>query len=382
MKVAVSVPGRFHLFNLAGELEKYGHLSQLITSYPKFAAVKYGVPEEKINSVLRKEIIQRVWEKFPLKNLWNPQFFLLEAFDKRAGELLAPHDIFVGASSASLHTMSRAKKMGAVSVVERGAAHILYQDKILKEEYEKFGIQPRLFQLAHPKVISKELQEYAEADYISVPSLFAKKTFLDAGFSEGKLIHVPYGVNLEEFKTGLKEDDVFRVVYAGGMTLQKGVHYLLRVFAELNLSNSELLLIGTKSPEIEPFFKKYAGHYKWIGHVQQKELAHHYSRSSVFVLNSIHDGFGMVIIQAMACGLPIIATENTGGPDIVRDGQNGFIIPIRSPEKLKEKLVYLHENQEAGKRMGAVAEELVKDGFTWTDYGEKMVKEYKRILIK
>jgi glycosyltransferase involved in cell wall biosynthesis len=381
MRVSISVPGRFHLFNLAGELEKRGYLAELITSYPKFAAEKYGVPRDKTKSVLSKEILERLWGKTPfLKNFWSPQFFLSEFFDRGAAGLLRSSDIFVGASSASLHTIRAAKKLGAITVLERGGAHILFQDHILKEEYKRLGMRPKPFQLAHPKIILKELQEYAEADYISIPSLFAKETFLEAGFPEGKLIHVPYGVNLGEFKPAPKEDDVFRVVYAGGMTLQKGVHYLLQAFAELNLRNSELLLIGGKSSEIEPFFKKYAGRYKWIGRVPQAELAKYYSGSSVFVLNSVHDGFGMVIIQAMACGLPVIATENTGGPDIIKEGENGFIIPIRDTAALKEKLIYFHRNPEKSKVMGVEAQKRAREGFTWKDYGEKMAKEYKQML--
>lgn len=383
MKIAISVPGKFHLFNLAQELLKRGYLSQLITSYPKFEVLKYGIPRQKINSVLRKEIIQRLSHKIPfLSNWWSSQFLALEVFDKKAAKFLKPCDIFVGASSASLHTMRAAKKFGAITILERGGAHILYQDKILKEEYEKLGLRVRPYQLAHPKVIAKELQEYKEADYVSIPSLFVKKTFLEAGFPENKLIHIPYGVDLGEFKPATKKDDVFRVVYAGGMTLQKGLHYLLQAFAEFNLPNSELLLIGAKSPEIEPFFQKYKGHYKWIGRVPQKELSSYYTQSSVFVLNSIHDGFGMVIIQAMACGLPVIATQNTGGPDIIREGENGFVIPIRDVEALKEKLLYLYEHPEEGRKMGELAEKRVREGFTWEDYGEKMIAAYNRILKK
>lgn len=381
MKVAISVPGKFHLFNLAQELLKKEYLSQLITSYPKFEVLKYGIPREKIDSVFRKEIIQRVSQKIPfLSDWWSSQSLALELFDKKAAKVLKPCDIFVGASSASLYTMRVAKKFGAITVLERGGAHILYQDKILREEYEKLGIKPKPYQLAHPKVVEKELQEYKDANYISVPSLFAKKTFLDAGFPGEKLIHIPYGVDLGEFKSATKKDDVFRVVYAGGMTLQKGVHYLLQAFSELNLPNSELLLIGAKSPEIEPFFQKYKGHYKWIGRVPQKELSDHYAQSSVFVLNSIHDGFGMVIIQAMACSLPVITTINTGGPDIVTEGESGFIIPIRDIEILKEKLSYLYEHPEERRKMGESAEKLVREGFTWKDYGEKMISAYDRIL--
>jgi glycosyltransferase involved in cell wall biosynthesis len=283
----------------------------------------------------------------------------------------------VAFSNFGLHTMRNAKKTGGITILERGSSHMLYQMSILAEEYIRAGIKPRL---AHPKIIEKELKEYEEADYISIPSKFVKRTFIEKMIPERKLIHVPYGVDLQEFRQVSKSDNVFRVVYAGAMTLQKGVHYLLQAFSELNLPRSELLLFGGLSDEIKYFFKKYEGSYKWVGHVPQRELYRYYSEGSVFAFMSIQDGFGMVMAQAMACGLPVICTTNTGGEDIVREGIDGFIIPIRDVKALKEKLVYLYENIEICKAMGLSAKERVSEGFTWDDYGEKMIKMYKEIL--
>jgi len=383
MKVSISVPGRFHLFNLAQELIKKDYLSQLITSYPKFEVKKYGIPEEKISSVISKEILMRGWEKFPdfLKDIWNPQFFIHEIFDKSASKKLRTCDIFVGGSSVSLHTFQKAKEFNAIFVLERGSSHMEYQRDILIEEYQKFGIDvQKSFMLPHPKIVEKELKEYEEADYISIPSLFVKSTFLEKGIPESKLIHVPYGVDLSRFKQIPKEDDIFRVVFAGGMSLRKGVHYLLKAFSELKLPNSELLLIGSINEEIKPFFKKYEGSFRYIGHVPQAELYKHYSQGSVFAMMSIEEGLALVQPQAMACGLPVIATTNTGAEDIVRDGKDGFIIPIRDVEKLKEKLIYLYEHPVEREEMAVSAKEHVSSGFTWDDYGDKMIKEYERIL--
>ncbi len=116
-----------------------------------------------------------------------------------------------------------------------------------------------------------------------------KRTFIECGIPESKLIHVPYGVDLSQFKQIPKKDNVFRVMFVGGMSLRKGVHYLMRAFSELRLPNSELLLVGTMNDEMKPFFKKYKGTYNFIGHVKQKELYKHYSNSSVFVLLAIED---------------------------------------------------------------------------------------------
>jgi glycosyltransferase involved in cell wall biosynthesis len=74
---------------------------------------------------------------------------------------------------------------------------------------------------------------YQECDYISIPSLFVKKTFIEQGIPEGRLIHIPYGVSLKEFYPVPKEDRVFRLIHCGNITLQKGVQYLLQAFEEL-----------------------------------------------------------------------------------------------------------------------------------------------------
>ncbi|MFV1977428.1 MAG: glycosyltransferase family 4 protein [Candidatus Scalindua sp.] len=379
MQVTISVGGRFHAFYLAQQLLTRGYLKQLITSYPKFEVAKYGIPKGKVSSVIIMELMARIWYRFPavMNYLCNPQYLIHEVFDKCASHCYTESDICIAFAGFGLHTIKKAKEMGAITVIERGSAHMLYQTQILTEEHEKYGLK---FQHPSAKLIDMSLEEYEEADYISIPSLFAKRTFLERGIPEEKLIHVPYGVHLDEFRQAQKEDNIFRIVYAGGMTIQKGVHYLLQAYAELRLPGSELLLVGGMTEEIKLFFKKYRGNYRWVPHVSQKELYKYYSQASVFVLNSIQDGFGMVMPQAMACGLPVVCTKNTGGEDIIKDGKEGFIIPIRDVEALKEKILYLYENSEISNEMGQLAKERVSKGFTWDDYGDRMIAKFHDIL--
>ena len=381
MHVTISVGGRFHAFNLAQQLLKRGYLRRLITSYPKFVVKQYGIPPSMVKSLVIKELLERGWRKLPasLRNAYNPQYLIHEVFDRLASNCLESSQLVVGWSSFFLHTMRRAKKLGAVTVLFRGSSHMLYQQQILKEEYERLGVKPTL---PHPLIVEKELQEYEYADYIAVPSSFVKRTFVERGVPEGKLIHVTLGVDLEEFRQVPKEDESFRVVYAGSMSIQKGVHYLLQAFSELELPNSELLLVGGMQDEMRSFFQRYEGGFRWIGPVPQRVLYKHYSQGSVFVLPSVQDGFGMVIPQAMTCGLPIICTENTGGSDIIRDGVDGFIVPIRETEALKEKLLLLYENPDMCQKMGMSAQEQVAHGFTWDSYGERIVSAYEQALSR
>lgn len=381
MNVTVSVKGRFHAFNLACELQRLSSLCRLITSYPVFETVKYSIDRDRIRSLPAIEVVERTWRALPpsLKRACDIRYLICERFDRAAADLVPEDsDIFVGWSSFSLHSLRRSKRNGAKTVLERGSSHMLYQYDIMREEYERFGIKS---ELTHPRILKKELLEYEEADYISVPSAYVKQTFLDRGFSAARLIHVPYGVNLVHFRPAPRRDAIFRVVHCGGLTLRKGVHYLLQAFSELDLPDAELWLIGSVAPEIKPFLARYASkRIRHLGPFPQASLYQYYSQGSVFCLASIEEGLAMVQAQAMACGLPVICTTNTGGADIVRDGIDGYVVPIRDVCALKEKILCLYENPDICRAMGESARQRVAGGFSWADYGDRMHEHYRRIL--
>lgn len=378
MKVIISVGGKFHAFHLARQLQKRGFLERIITAYPWFKLAKEGLAKVKVVSLPKKEIIHKLLNSlFFLNNRINPDYYLHSLFDRQASKYIEPCDIFVGWSGFSLYTLRKAKSLGTVTVLERNSTHIEYQRDILKEESERLGIK---IMLPHPYVVEKELAEYQEADYISVPSQFVKKTFLEKGIAEEKIIQVPFGVDIQALRPVPKEDDIFRIVYVGGMTIRKGIHYLLEAASKLKFKNYELWLIGSMSTGIKPFFKKYKGCFKYLGHIDYNLLYKYYSQSSVFVLASIEEGLATVILQALACGLPVICTTNSGGEDIVRNGIDGFVIPIRDIEILKEKIVYFYENPTLCKTMGQSARERVSNNFTWDDYGNRIVDAYLNLL--
>ena len=88
----------------------------------------------------------------------------------------------------------------------------------------------------------------------------------------------------------------------------------------------------------------------------------------------------MVQLQAMACGLPVISTVNAGAEEIVSNQLDGYILPIRDIEALKEKIKFLYQNQEVLKTMGRKAKEKSKNYFTWKDYGSKVISNYENLL--
>ncbi|QSJ15279.1 glycosyltransferase family 4 protein [Nostoc sp. UHCC 0702] len=381
MQVTISVFGRFWAFYLAQQLQKKGYLHKLISTYPAFEITKYSIDKNLIYSIWHVEVLSRIWYRLPslLRRDRNLQLWFLEQFDQSVTKCLSSDfDLFVGWSGANLWSLQRAQELGAKTVLERGSSHMQYQTEILQQEYEKWGLK---FTETHPGVYEREIKSYDIADYIAIPSLFVKRSFLELGVPENKLIHVPFGTSLAEFYPVPKEDNIFRVIHCGSISLRKGVQYLLQAFHELNLPDAELWFVGSISPEIEPFLAKYqSDRIIYKGKQPQNQLRWFYSQCSVFCLASIEEGLAMVQPQAMACGLPVIHTTNTGGEDIVRDGIDGFCVPIRDVEALKEKILFLYENPNKQLEMANNALEQARKSLSWDDYGHKMITAYSKIL--
>jgi glycosyltransferase involved in cell wall biosynthesis len=379
MRVSVSCPTKFHAFYLADQLHRHGALKRLYTSF-------YGRWGKKSNNQGMNIPINQVKTNIISASLqygYNPgtELFKDQFFGRWAANQLSDEHIVTTWGLSALPVINRAHQLGIIAIVERGSSHGSYQRDILLEEYEKWGASTETLRRSFtPARIDLELLEYELADYIAIPSSFVQRTFLEKGFPPQKLIKVPYGVDLSSFRQLPRNDTLFRVVFGGAMSLQKGVHYLLQAFAELKLPGAELWLVGGKTPEIEPFFNRYAGTFRYFGQQPQASLHEFYSRCSVFCICSIQEGMAMVQLQGMACGLPLICTSNTGGDDLIEDGREGFIVPIRDVDALKERILYLYEHQDICFEMGQAAKCKVQQGFTWDDYGNHIIHEYECVL--
>ena len=254
-----------------------------------------------------------------------------------ARRLIDNNDVFIGWSGSSLEALIAARAAGKITILERGSSHCNEWRALMREENSRFGQDFDEM----PFFWQRELLEYELADYISIPSSFVQDSFLRQGVPEEKLLVNPYGVDLSAFRKLEKTDDTFRVINVGGFNLRKGSHYLLQAFTELNLQDAEFWHVGSVSPEMQPIIEKFANdNCTFHGHQPQDQLYKFYSQASVFALASIEEGMAMVQCQAMACGLPLICTTNTGGADLIGgEGHAGYVVPIRDVEALKARIL-------------------------------------------
>jgi len=277
-------------------------------------------------------------------------------------------DFFVAESQIALHSIRKAKKMGAKTILDRTNSHILFQNEIVHNEYKKYGIN---IEWNSQRVTEKALQEYEESDFIFCLSQYVSKTFVDRGIAPRKIVTVPSGIDIDRFQPVEKIDDIFRLVYCGGLCIKKGTHLLLKTFHELNLPSSELLLIGPMFDEVKTFLSKYSKNVRHIPYVDNLDLKRFYSQGTVFVLPSLEEGLAKVVMESMACGLPVIASEHTGARDVVTEGVDGYVVPVGDTEALKNVILLFYENPELRKQIALRAIKKIRDNFTLDKYYDR-----------
>lgn len=283
-------------------------------------------------------------------------------------------NVFHGWHSQALRSVKAANRIGAVSIVESGSNHPFFREEVLGEEYQRFGIK---IQKDPAYVRRSALEELDLTDYILVVTEFAKETYIRAGIDGRKVLVLGRGADIARFRPSSAKDNVFRVLFAGRIGIRKGVQYLLEAWKGLNLTNAELILAGSVDENFKPILARYADLKNIIlpGFVKKPEEV--YKKASVFAFPSLEEGSAKVTYEALAAGLPLITTLNSGS--IVRDGEDGFFVPIRDAGAIREKILYLYENREELERLGSNGRSAVMT-HTWKHYQESLIKIYLNIM--
>jgi glycosyltransferase involved in cell wall biosynthesis len=382
----ISCSGKFHAFALAEQMSRLQRLDKFYTTY---ASQK--------NKLLARFVNRKDKEQIPLSKLstlpalaipmkrWPASAFVWnDLFDRWVSSKIGATGsrVFVGWSGMSVRSMEKAKAKGMVTILERGSSHIAYQNSLLREEFAQFGVKFSI----DPRVIEKELREYELADYISVPSYFVRDSFLSKGIPASKLLLNPYGTS-QLFQVGEREarekHKKFTVLYLGTLSIRKGLIYLFKALEQLPLKpeDFDVLFIGKVEDELKPLINQYQkANWKFLGHLDHNSLREYIRFCHVAVQPSIEEGLSMVIPQMMACGVGVIASANTGGANIIRTGDNGYIVPVRSPEAISERILDLFEHREKLAAISSAAMVSISNGFTWADYGERYVANLQKIM--
>ena len=375
-RVAIVVGGRFVGFDIARALQRRNALAGIVSAYPR--ALREGIAPELLtwNPVIGiGEAISRRLHRHRAEEI---SYRYSTRFARWAARHLPEADVVQAWTGYALEPMAAARRAGATTIAFRGSAHIRTQVELVREEFASFGLQPPR---GHDAVIERECAEYDAADMVNVISTFARRTFIERGFAPSRLILTPLAVDMPEVTGSVRRTPrrgPLRVLFLGNVSLRKGVHYLLEATNALGPAAVNVSLVGGVSPDGEVILDRLATRGESKGSVPRQKLAAVFKAHDVLVLPSVEDGFGAVICEAMAAGLPVIATENTGAPDVVHDGVDGFVVPARSARALRDALEQLVADPARVIAMGASAAAAMAQLRTWDQFTDDMLDQYGR----
>ncbi|MEQ8193555.1 MAG: glycosyltransferase family 4 protein [Rhodospirillales bacterium] len=341
-----------------------------------------GVP---LLSAPALEFIRRIYAKLPRSLADADRFdpWLAERFSRYvAGKLPDDIDVLIAWSGGAKELMRCAHKRNIKVMLERGSTHIAHQAEVLNDAYRMFGIEKPA---VPPRMIERETEEYEGADAISVPTHYAAGTFIERGVARDKIKINPYGVALERFllaKDGgrKRNDGPVRILFVGQVGIRKGIPWLLRAFQSLKQA-AELHLIGPVPKEMEEILGREPLENVTIhGSVPGEALPEIYKSADIFCLPSLEEGFALVLLQAMAAGLPVVASNVSGAEDLIASGEQGYLVPPCDSDALMEALAALIDRPEARAAMGIAARSRVERGYSWQDYGERAVSAVRQVL--
>lgn len=257
------------------------------------------------------------------------------------------------------------------SVIE-DARHIEIVDiksLLVKKIFTKLVSKPLLFNLIN-----------RSCAVTTVSNSVASELKIYFGFSNA--IVVGNGVDEKIFKPINNKNKRKYILYVGRLSYRKGLFDLLKcakIICERYNINFFLIGKGELKRKLKDKINKEGLQSKvlFLGYVSRKELVHLYQNATVFVIPSHYEGLPTVILEAMACGLPVVATEIGANKDVINNCKNGLLIPTKSPEKMAEAISTLIEDEELRIKLGKNARKTIQEKFTWDVVTDKVLMTYK-----
>ena len=333
-------------------------------------------PPEMLRSVPWREIVRLGARGTPLEKLLcsdgrpsSVQSIALN-FDAQVAQRLKQlrPDIVYAYDNAALQTFREAKKTGVTTVYEYTSGYWRWERALFVEEAERnpdfADLLPALMDSAAYRDRTEE--ELKLANFIIVPSQHVRETFRGI-IPDEKIRVIPYGAPPVHKEKRVSQDAkrALKVLFAGSLTQRKGISYVLAA-AEMLGGKVELTLVGNRANK-NPKLDRGCVKHRWIQSLAHPQMLDLMQGSDVLVLPSLSDAFGLVVTEALACGLPVIVTPNTGASEVIHDGREGYVVPICRADLIASRLETLHGDRTLLAEMSRHAQQTAAQ-ISWENY--------------
>lgn len=345
-------------------------------------------PKGQIHSVPFREMVRLGARTSPLHTVLssNERPFsiigMYRSFDRKVASRLKTlqADAVYAYEGAALQTFRAAKQSRTVSIYEQPSSHWYWTRDLLGNEAERnpefANLLPSLMDSA--KHLAWKDEELRLADFVFVPSQHVRRT-LSGVVPEDRIRVINYGappVRHRPFRAP-NANHPLRVLFVGTLSQHKGIGYLLNAVKALG-SRVEVTLVGRRfRPNTQ--VDEACSRWRWFETLPHSKVLETMEQADVLALPSFGEGFGLVVTEAMACGLPVIVTPNVGAGDLIRDGREGFLVPVGSSEAIAECLEVLSRDRQLLAEMSRNAQATAAEK-TWKSYRENLAQSLRTAI--
>lgn len=355
MKISVSATNPCHLFDLAKALHAMDRLGRYYSGYPGWKlAPPAGFPlvTRSARTVVTYGLLRL---PRPLRPPAHRLFRWQDAgFDRAVAQAVGadPAQFLHAMPGQARETFRTAREQGIGTVLNHASGPVRQQLALVAEEYRRVGIAPEAHHGFDATYFQREETEYALADRHCVASTIVQRQLVAAGVSPDRIWVVPYAADAARFfppPPGALRDPM-RVVFAGQVSLRKGLRAAFSALAKLRAAQPFTLeLYGPVAPEMTSTLAPLE-HLPWLklrGPVDQRTLGAVFRGAGMLVLPSWEEAFGLVVVQALSCGLPCIVSDRVGAGDLIEHRRNGSIFPAGDEAALAREIAWWSEHQGA-----------------------------------
>ncbi len=381
-------PGARDSYQVPGALKQAGVLDALVTDWyspmermafraaqrlvPRFLSAKLprrfnpGLPSNRVK--LMPGYLVRT-QRHP--DLWSTE---VDRLGRHAATLAAKHECGVLAhnhvATSAFSGRAQAKVLFQVQPHPLSVRDALRNDELLPD----FKQEPVFNELRCPReMLDRYASEPLSADYCLTSCEHIKRTLIEHGVTENCVAVVPYGVDLAFFTPAQRpHDSHFTVLFTGQLVRQKGLHLLLEAWRRLSFPDSELR-IASHGARNDRLLAAYRSHFTFLGALNWSQLRDEYRRSDLLCSPSLNEGFGLVNLEALTCGTPLLTSDGCGAADILDEGEDGFIVPAGELTPLMEKLEFAYRNRERLRAMRVQARAKAEQ-YPWSRFRATVVR--------
>ena len=337
-----------------------------VARYPWWEVVRVTADRLQLGAVTK----DKLWERGSL------------AYDRWvARKLRFGIDAVIGYEHSCLHTFRRARELGIRTIYNMNAPHPAVTEQLITEgtppELACDGPGAQYFRGVFSKRLAHKDREFANADYVIANSQFTADSLRSRGFPEDRIAIVPLGApEPSQLRYPIASRDKMVFLFAGRVSVRKGCHLLLKAWDIARPQNSELWFAGGWDLPAPSASLRNLG-VRALANLSRKDLYACYAQADVLFFPTLCDGFGVVVTEAFAHGLPVVTTLAAGAAQLIREGENGFLIPPGDVTALANAITHCAKapNWVRGMRMAARATAVARP---WAAFR----KEYTEVLLR